>query len=94
MVAAQIGPKGACALCFQNGAPDDTIVLGTNFLRAFYSTYTYNSTSRSSYISLAPSAQGTPASKRGLSIFLPGQCLLMAVLTSPCLLTFSLPFYF
>lgn len=52
----QMGPRGACSLAFQPGAPDDTIVLGANFLRAYYTAYTYNSTSKSSYVSLAPAA--------------------------------------
>ena len=48
----------ACALGFQPGAPDNTIVLGTGFLRAYFTAYTYNATSRSSYVSFAPAAPG------------------------------------
>ena len=48
----------ACALGFQPGAPDNTIVLGTGFLRAYFTAYTYNATSRSSYMSFAPAAPG------------------------------------
>ena len=49
----------ACALGFQPGAPDNTVVLGTSFLRAYFTAYTYNATSRSSYVSLAPAAPGS-----------------------------------
>ena len=48
----------ACALGFQLGAPDNTLVLGTTFLRAYFTAYTYNATSRSSYVSFAPAAPG------------------------------------
>lgn len=48
----------ACVLGIQPGAPDNTVVLGTAFLRAYYTTYTYNATSKSSYVSIAPAAPG------------------------------------
>lgn len=50
--------SSACALGFQPGAPDNTMVLGTGFLRAYFTAYTYNATSRSSYVSFAPAAPG------------------------------------
>jgi hypothetical protein len=59
----QVGSSGTCALGVQPGVPDmlnDTIVLGTNFLRAYYSTYTYNASSRSSSVQLAPAVQPAP----------------------------------
>jgi len=53
----QVG-SSACALGFQPGAPDNTVVLGTAFLRAYFTAYTYNATTRSSYVSMAPAAPG------------------------------------
>ena len=47
-----------CVLGIQPGAPDNTAVLGTAFLRAYFTAYTYNATSRSSYVSFAPCAPG------------------------------------
>ena len=52
----------ACALGFQPGAPDNTIVLGTAFLRAHFTAYTYNATSRTSYVSFAPAAPANSTS--------------------------------
>ena len=56
----------ACALAFQPGAPDNTMVLGTAFLRAYFTAYTYNATSRSSYVSFAPAAPGNRTAAREL----------------------------
>ena len=47
-----------CVLGIQPGAPDNTAVLGTAFLRAYFTAYTYNATSRSSYVSFSPAAPG------------------------------------
>ena len=47
-----------CVLGIQPGAPDNTAVLGTAFMRAYFTAYTYNATSRSSYVSFAPGAPG------------------------------------